>query len=137
MKKFFSNLLCFVMLLLTFFVFAGCKKEKIGPIPNGDYMQTGWGETQVFRFVEKDDGGDFFGLKIEGDSVAHYESGSLFYRAKIVERDGKIYFEGYKWKMPFYSWIYGECGDETVYESIYSETEKTITLIVVKVDKYL
>ena len=127
MKKWFSKLLCFIMLLLTAFVFAGCKKA--GPIPNGDYMQTDWGETQVFRFVEKDDGGDFFGLTIEGDSVAHYESNFLFYRAKIVERDGKIYFEGYKWKELFLS---SEMGNETVYEVIYSEAEKTITLIVVK-----
>ena len=48
-------------------------------------------------------------------------------QAKIVKRDGKIYFEGYKWKNLFSS---VEKGVEVVCEVIYNETKMSMILVI-------
>ena len=56
-------------------------------------------------------------------------SGSCDYKAKIVEKDGKVYFEGYTWKSFLSS---KKRGHETVYVVVYDEEAQTITLTKVK-----
>ena len=53
---------------------------------------------------------------------------------KIVERDGKIYFEGYKWR-DFWDILFRngkESGTTNIYSVIYNEIEKSMTLILVR-----
>ena len=47
--------------------------------------------------------------------------------ADILEKDGRIYFQGYKFKEGILSSI--ELGSEEIYEVIYNEIEKRITVI--------
>ena len=130
MKKWFSKLLCFVMLLLTVFVFAGCKEAtKTEPIPNGYY---GWtNEKGVYGFTETDIR-DFVGWDIEGDEAEYWVSSQINYKAKIVEKDGKIFFEGYKWKNLFSSVI---SGMETICEVTYNKTTKSFNVTVLAKDE--
>ena len=126
MKKILSLILCF----LTLFFCAGCGEKEAnskGPIPNGDYCWTAKQGENIFIYTESRIG-DFFGWEIEGDEAIEWVSNSITYRAKIIERDGKIFFEGYKWKMLFVS---GKMGSENIYEVIYDETEKSFETITV------
>ena len=67
---------------------------------------------------------DFVGWDIEGDEAEYWVSSQINYKAKIVEKDGEIYFEGYKWKS-----ITGkECGFTHIYQVAYNEEERSIRL---------
>ena len=119
MKKILCLLLCFIA---CFCCFCGCAKK--GPLPNGYYVWSSQGEN-IFVFT-KSDIRDSFGWEIDGTTVQRWTSGSVDYKAKIIERGDKIYFEGYKWKELFSS---VKSGTETVYEAIYDDIEKSITLV--------
>ena len=122
MKKLFSILLS----VICSFCFIGC--QKTGPIPNGKYADTPSGYVSYYT---ENDGVEFY-WEIKGDTAKHYASNALDYKAKIVEKeDGKIYFEGYKWKS-FLSSI--EMGSEDIYIVEYNETEKSITLSLLILD---
>jgi hypothetical protein len=70
-------------------------------------------------------------LEIEGDNVERYTSNALDYKAKIVEKDGKMYFVGYKWVDPLSSFLNCQevvVGIEKTYEVFYDAEKKTITI---------
>ena len=125
MKKFWAMICAGLFALCISLGFVGCKNK--GPIPDGNYAVVSL-ETMCFEYTEKSVR-DPYGFEIEGDTAKCWVSGITDYKAKIVEKDGKIYFEGYKWKELFSSY---EHGRETVYEVVYDEDAKTITLTEVK-----
>ena len=125
MKKLWTAVLAVLLMLCMSLGFVGC--ENKGPIPNGGYTIVSV-ERMCFAFTEKSVR-DPYGWEIEGNKATCWVSGSTDYKANIVEKDGKIYFEGYKWKSFLSS---RQEGHETVYEVVYDETEKTITLTKVK-----
>ena len=127
MKKIKTSFLA-VLCLFVGFCCVGCEKAEL--IPSGYYAWKG-SEENYFIFTENDIR-DSYGWKIEGDIAERWTSGSLDYKANIVERDGELYFEGYKWV----DWLYSltSCsikkqGNEEVYKVEYDATGKTITLI--------
>jgi len=89
-----------VLLMLCMSIsLVGCK--KVGPIPNGHYeMVNSIPEEPLpdfsYGFTQRDIR-DSYGWIIDGDTAEEWISGSCNYKAKIVEKDGKIYFEGYEW----------------------------------------
>ncbi len=131
MKKTVSRFLLGLFLIVSLFGYSGCK-EEMGPIPDGYYI--GHGE---YSYCEKNHFSHFFFIKkvhsdnhldIDGYKAEEYVSGSLYYKANIVEKDGKIYFECYKWKDIFGDWR----GIETVFEIEYNAENKTIKRITVE-----
>ena len=107
----------------------GCKKA--GPIPNGFYGCSNEGEN-VYKFT-KSDIRDTCGWVISGDEIEYWVSSQCYYKAKIVERDEKIYFEGYKWFDFLYS--FASCskqivGYETICEVTYNEIKKTFNVTI-------
>ena len=76
--------------------FVGCKKEPvIGPIPDGIYGINGPESFIKYIYTESNEQGHYW--IIQGDNAESWTSGFLGKKAKIVEKDGKIYFECYKW----------------------------------------
>lgn len=122
MIKVISLILLSIVCCVSFF---GC--AKTGPIPNGYYCSSHEGENIYVR--TGDDIRETFGWEIKGDTAQRWTSGSVNYKAKIVERDGKIYFEGYKWKDLFFT---VESGTETIYEVVYNDSETKIVLVFVR-----
>lgn len=129
MKKFwitiFSTIFAIVLTLCMSVSLVGCKKT--GPIPDGNYF---WRNQNfdVFIFTENSIRTSY-GWVIDGDTAEEWVSSYCNYKAKIVEKDGKLYFEGYTWKEP----RLGSCdtiefGNDTKYEAVYDETTKSITL---------
>lgn len=92
-KKILTIGLAVLFMLCMSVSLVGCKKT--GPIPNGYYSMKNQNET-VYVFTENDIR-DSYGWVIDGDTAEMWVSGSCEYKAKIVEKDGVIYFEGYKW----------------------------------------
>ena len=125
-KKLWAVLLGALLMLCMSFGLVGCDEKK-GPIPNGGYTIVSV-EKMCFAFTEKSVR-DPYGWEIEGDIAEEWVSGSCDYKAKIVEKDGKIYFEGYTWKAFLSS---KKRGHETVYEVVYDAEAQTITLTKVK-----
>ena len=117
MRKFLTIILSALCLLCSF-CFTACQK---GPIPNGKYADTPSGNVSYYT---EDDSVEFY-WEIKGDTAKHYTSRALDFKAKIVEKDGYIYFEGYKWKSLFSSI---EMGSEDRYIVEYNETENSITV---------
>lgn len=135
MKKFLAIVLSAVALVISIF-FVGCKKTEL--IPNGYYGSSSVGQN-IYEHIGSDIR-DSYGWVIDGDIAEEWVSGSCNYKAKIVEKDGVIYFEGYEWFDFLYSLT--SCapkyeGNSNVYEVTYNETEKSITLILVVVPIYL
>ena len=131
MKKFFTMFLGVILSFCMLFAFVGCKEEVgVGPIPNGTYIHNCDLERDWYVLWVGKDVGDYY-LKIEGDNVDWYVSNSLDYKAKIVEKDGKMYFEGYKWVDPLSSFLNCQevvVGIEKTYEVFYDAEKKTITI---------
>ena len=96
MKKFLAFLLSALCALMCL-CFVGCKKEEL--IPNGNY-QTIYAIPEMslpylyHEFTEKDIR-DTEGFIIDGNTAKQWVSSCCIYKAKIVEREGQIYFEGY------------------------------------------
>ena len=125
MKKILSLFLCF----LTLFFCAGCGEKEAnskGPIPNGYYYWSSE-EKNTLIYTESDIR-EISGWVIKGDTAEHWASDTVHYKAKIVEKDGKIFFEGYKWEEFLVS---SKMGSENIYEVIYDETEKSFETITV------
>ena len=97
-----KRILKIICLIVVSIICVGCffSCDKTGPIPNGYYCSSREGENIYVR--TGDDIRETFGWEIKGDTAQRWTSGSVDYKAKIVERDGKIYFEGYKWKDLFF-----------------------------------
>jgi len=125
MKKWVSVLLG----LLCFCCFFGC--EKTGPIPNGNYVWVGQNNEGLYTFTNNDIK-QFCGWIVEGDNAEFWTSSQLYYQGKIVEKDGKIYFEGYKYRDWFdilFNWDWGKNEGKTdIYLVCYNAEEKSITV---------
>ena len=138
MKKIKRFLTIGLAIMLTFCMsisFAGCGEEPVaGPIPNGKYDHYPGSSLRFFVYVE-DSRNDTYCF-VEGDDVEFANSEGFYYKAKIVEKDGKIYFEGYKWldigsiilKLVFIGERPSLEGSENIYLVEYNAEEKTITL---------
>lgn len=115
-----------VLLMLCMSIsLVGCKKA--GPIPNGYYSIKNQNES-VYLFTEKDIR-DRYCWVIDGDIAEEWVSGSCCYKAKIVEKDGKIYFEGYKYKNLLDILLRGEQqGNTNIYQVEYNGSEGSITI---------
>ena len=87
-EKLWSVVLGIMLMLCMSFGLVGCDEKK-GPIPNGGYTIVSV-EKMCFAFTEKSVR-DPYGWEIEGDIAEEWVSGSCDYKAKIVEKDGKIY----------------------------------------------
>lgn len=124
-----KRILKIICLIVVSIICVGCffSCDKTGPIPNGYYCWSREGENIYVR--TGDDIRETFGWEIKGDTAQRWTSGSVDYKAKIVERDGKIYFEGYKWKDLFFT---VESGTETIYEVVYNDSETKIVLVLVR-----
>ena len=126
MKKILAVILSALTFVLSIF-FVGC--GKVSYIPEGYY---GWTNAEnIYEFTENDIRKSY-GWVVDGDIAEEWVSGSCCYKAKIVEKDGKLYFEGYEWFDFLYSLT--SCspkyeGNTNVYEVTYNEIGKSITLI--------
>ena len=138
MKKIKRLLTICLAVLLMFCVsisLVGCKKT--GPLPNGHYgMMNSIPEEPLpdlsFGFTQGDIR-DSYGWVIDGDTAEMWVSGSCDYKAKIVEKDGKIYFEGYKYRTLLDILLCGgkQQGNTDVYQVTYSESRQIISLTLV------
>ncbi len=126
MKKLFSVTLS--VLCLIIFCFSGCNKS--GPIPNGCYSvahsipENPLPENYFMR-TERNIR-DSFGWVIDGDIAEEWVSGSCEYKAKIVKKNGKILFDGYRWR-GFLDDKEGR-GSDHDYIVVYNEVSGSITL---------
>jgi len=106
-----------------------------GPIPNGVYVYNMAGEFVFQEGVDPSQTNEFrSGLVIEGNYAREYIDNWLVQKSKIVERDGKIYLECYKWR-DLFDILFRKGkkqGTEEVYEVIYDADAKTITLELVE-----
>lgn len=93
-KKLLTIGLAVLLMLCVSISLVGCGKTRL--IPNGYYYIKNQNET-VYVFTENDMR-DRYCWVIDGDIAEEWVSGMCCYKAKIVEKDGAIYFEGYKWK---------------------------------------
>ena len=95
MREIFKKCIVILLTVMCFSCFFACEKTRdiTGPIPDGIYEYDLDGKTYVY--FESTQYCDYW--KIEGDEAVFYFDNWLDYRAKIVEKDGEIYFEGYKW----------------------------------------
>ena len=99
MKRLKKLLTIWLAVMLTFCVsvsFVACGEEEpvLGPIPGGAYY---WDNRDKETYIYAETEISELYWEIEGDEARLYSSGWLSERAKIVEKDGKIYFESYKW----------------------------------------
>lgn len=136
MKRFFAVMLSAVCLLVGVF-FVGC--EGKGPIPNGHYgpMNSIPEEPlpDLYFGFTKGDIRDSYGWVIDGDTAEAWVSGSCYYKAKIVEREDGIYFEGYKWR-DLLDILFRDgkrSGNTDVYQVVYDEGKRSIALALVVV----
>ena len=111
--------------------FVGC--AETGPIPNGYYgvapgVHDGSKPYDTFSYTMQDIRGSY-GWVIDGDTAEEWVSGSCVYKAKIVEKDGWIYFEGYKWK-DLTDFLLGrkEQGKDDAFLVTYNESERSFSL---------
>ena len=119
MKKWLAMLLGGILLL---FSFSGC--EKTGPIPNGKYIDNLDG-----KYIYAENSHSQFYWEIDGDVAQSWGSGSSWYKGNIVEKEGVIYFECYKWRS-FIDIILGikKRGADVIFIVDYNPEEKSITL---------
>lgn len=128
-KRLLTTLLAVLLMLCMSVSLVGCKKT--GPIPNGYYFMRKQNET-IYVFTENDIR-DSYGWAIDGDTAEEWVSGYCCYKAKIVEKDGEIYFEGYKFKT-LLDILLGDGkpqGNTDVYQVVYNESEQSIFLALV------
>ena len=105
--------------------FIGCDKTSV--IPEGNYFVDG--ENNVFSYTESDIR-DTYGWIIDGDTAEQWTSSQCLYKAKIIEKDGEIIFDGYRWR-DFWDTLLGnksKQGSDHDYTVIYDEVNRSITL---------
>ena len=127
-KKLFTIGLAVLLMLCMSVSLFGCKKT--GLIPNGYY---GMSQNEDVYILTGNDIRDSFGWVIDGDTAEMWVSGSCDYKAKIVEKDGEIYFEGYKYRTLLDILLCGgkQQGNTDVYQVTYSESRQIISLTLV------
>ena len=92
MKKLFTIWLVSVVVFCMSISLAGCNKTSV--IPEGNYAISS--ENNEFSFTEEDIR-DAYGWVIKGNTAEQWTSSVCEYKAKIVEQDGQILFDGYRW----------------------------------------
>ena len=134
-RKIITKILAVILAFCMSVIFVGCGQSKTvsGPIPNGRYELQNSKAQNYYVYVENESF-DFYWV-IEGEDAECWTSGSLDFLSKIVERDGKIYFECYKWDDPLFNLgqlIKGEkpkkLGSTNIYLVEYNAEEKSITV---------
>ena len=132
MKKKLASILLSILFVLSF---VGCGKES--PIPSGFYCETNYVDEMIYcEFCCTSDRKSHVQAhcwEIDGMYVRCWVSSAEHWRAKIVEKDGKIYFEGYKWTSRFLSTK--KSGNKDIYQVIYDEQTKSFTLTLVEKSK--
>lgn len=124
MKKL-LRIFLFVLCLIFSFCFSACGEK--GLIPEGNYVFTG----DVYTFVYVDgEVRDTYGWIIDGDTAEQWVSGSCVYKASVIEKDGEIRFDGYKWRDLLDILFRGgkKQGSNHDYIVVYNENEKSIFL---------
>ncbi len=131
-KRIISIGLTFILMLCMSICFVACKgANEIELLPNGNYCAVYSSSEVKYAYFEegKKLPTDHY-LRIKNNKVIRYVSGFDDYRAKIVEKEGELYFEGYMWK----SILWGTQGNDNVYEIEYDEETKTIIMTLLKND---
>ena len=125
MRRFLSFVVTFLCLFTSVLAY-GCNTSQL--IQNGYYIpSSGIAENVYVLYEEEGNPKDPFCWEIKGNTAKCWTSGMTVYKADILEKDGRIYFQGYKFKEGILSSI--ELGSEEIYEVIYNEIEKRITVI--------
>lgn len=104
-------------------MFAGCLFgcSESGVIPNGCYCLKGAVTDGYFVLYEGDsDPRTSFCWEIEGNEARQRTSGYVSFKADIVEREDKIYFEGYT-----------TGNSQIIYEVTYDESTESMILAIV------
>ena len=135
MKTLVKTIALFFASVVCFCCFCSC--EKTGPIPDGkyEYIFPVEDKTEGYKVVSKY---IYTEDKIKAESYWEIKGGEAWswgsnhngFRGKIVERDGKIYFEGYKW-LSVTSLLLGKwrmIGSTSVYSVEYDAEEKILTV---------
>ena len=123
----------FLALVFIFYINIGLTAcSKSGTIPDGKYEQIDY-FSQTYIYGKNLNSEAYW--KIEKNRAEFWDSGGCGYQAQIVEKDGKIYFEGYKYldlsNIIFLSdWErkWEKVGDNNVYLVEYNVAEKSITV---------
>ena len=95
-------------------------------IPNGKYVSINPSDN-VFFNRSSDENAEYY-WEIKGDNAMRYVSGYVDYKAKIVKKDGLVYFEGYVFTDVLSN---VKMGSIVKYLVEYSQTEKTIQIQVI------
>ena len=117
MKKF---IIAILFIIISAVCLCGCNS---GAIPNGKYVSLNSSDN-VFVNRGVDANAEYY-WEIEGDNAMRCVSGLVDYKAKIVKKDGLIYFEGYTFTNILSN---VKMGSTAKYLVTYSETEKTIQI---------
>ena len=132
MKKFLSVLLS-ALCALTSLCFVGCKNEK-ELLPSGHYgvVYAIPEDNPPYLYFEftKEDIRDSHGFVIDGNTAAEWVSSCCYYKAKIVEKDGQIYLEGYLFR-DFLDILLGDGekkGSTKIYAVKYNEANQSFSL---------
>ena len=143
MKRLKKLLTIWLAVLLTFCAsltcFTGCEQSEstkpvVGPIPDGTYYCLDInGDISTYIYAETISS-DLYWI-IEGDDAYFYISGSFDQAAKVVEKDGEIYIECYKWitiidifeDLLLWEWTEKE-GTTHIYLVEYNAEEKSIKI---------
>ena len=111
----------FTLILLQILIFnVACFSTNI--IKNGKYYCID-PTNQVFELGE--DGGDCYFQIVDNEAISRV-SGYIDYKAKIVEIDGEIYFEGYTFKEAMSN---KELGSTDKFHVIYNKKQKSFQII--------
>ena len=114
-----------VVCLMVSISFVGCGKTC--SIPDGYY----WFALDHTTFEYTDtDIKNSHGWVIDGDTAEQWTSNVCEYKAKIIEKDGEILFDGYTWRdiADLFLGDTDERGSERDYTVVYDEETKRITL---------
>lgn len=93
-KKLLTIGLAVLLMLCMSVSLGGCSKSEL--IPNGKYIEVTMASSMLFKYAKISNSDNY--IEIKSDTVRWVMSGTEYYRAKIVEKDNEIYFEGHKWK---------------------------------------
>lgn len=139
-RKIITKILAVILAFCMSVIFVGCGQSKSvsGPIPNGRYAYAG-GDWNVKTYIYTDANPNELELywQIEGDYAESWCSGLISSKAKIVEKEGEIYFECYEWVdivdiISVIGLFFGEkltkSGSTNIYLVEYNAEEKNITV---------
>lgn len=129
----------FLLIAFCLSCFVGCRKEEEGVLPNGVYTTRSSETRNTFVLYEGEHPEHYqctYCWEIKGNTAQRWTSSSIDYKANIVVKDDKIYFEGCIWEEKIlFSSSSHKYGSTTKYEVVYNEKAKSITLNVIPNDE--